>query len=60
MTIKPYQPKTGQPCHCKHGIERDNYPQCEGTGMMIDFKAIRDRKLAKPVRTPETADWIVC
>lgn len=25
-----YQPKTGQPCDCKRGIERDNCPACEG------------------------------
>lgn len=43
-TSKPeYQPKTGQKCHCKRGIERDNCPDCEGTGMRIDFAAIRAR-----------------
>jgi hypothetical protein len=36
----PYQPKTGQKCNCRKGIERDNCPQCEGTGMRIDFRAI--------------------
>lgn len=40
---KPYQPKTGEPCHCKPGRERDNCPDCEGTGMRIDFAAIRAR-----------------
>lgn len=39
-----YSPKTGSKCGCKRGIERDNCPSCEGTGMCIDFKAIRDRK----------------
>jgi|SRR5205809_3496495 len=38
---KPYQPKTGQPCHCKPGVHRDNCPDCEGTGWRIDFAAIR-------------------
>jgi hypothetical protein len=38
-----YQPKTGQPCHCKRGVQRDNCPDCEGTGMRIDFNAIRAR-----------------
>ena len=38
-----YQPKTGQPCSCRPGQQRDNCPACEGTGMRIDFKAIRDR-----------------
>lgn len=40
---KPYQPKTGRACSCKPGIQRDNCPACEGTGMMIDFAAIRAR-----------------
>ncbi len=35
------QPKTGQPCTCKPGRERDNCPNCEGTGWRIDFQAIR-------------------
>lgn len=38
-----YQPKTGSRCTCKPGGQRDNCPQCEGTGMQIDFKAIRER-----------------
>ena len=40
---QPYQPKTGQPCSCRAGIQRDNCPQCEGTGQRIDFAAIRNR-----------------
>lgn len=44
---KPYQPKTGATCHCKRGQHRDNCPDCEGTGMRIDFRAIRERS-AKP------------
>lgn len=39
-----YQPKTGQKCHCKRGIQRDNCPACEGTGWRIDFAAIRNRR----------------
>src|SRR5438128_11130754 len=27
-----YQPKTGAPCSCKRGAQRDNCPTCEGTG----------------------------
>lgn len=38
---RPYQPKTGQPCHCKPGQHRDNCPDCEGTGWRIDFARIR-------------------
>jgi hypothetical protein len=37
-----YQPKTGEPCGCRRGQERDNCPQCEGTGQRIDFKRIRE------------------
>lgn len=40
---RPYQPKTGRACSCKRGQQRDNCPQCEGTGQCIDFKAIRER-----------------
>jgi hypothetical protein len=38
---RPYQPKTGQQCSCKRGVQRDNCSQCEGTGWIIDFAAIR-------------------
>jgi RecJ-like exonuclease len=38
-----YQPKTGEPCACKPGVQRDNCPACEGTGQRIDFAAIRAR-----------------
>lgn len=40
---KPYQPKTGGRCGCHRGVERDNCPNCEGTGWVIDFRAIRER-----------------
>jgi hypothetical protein len=43
MKTTQYQPKTGKPCGCKRGVQRDNCPQCEGTGMRIDFAAIRER-----------------
>lgn len=43
-----YQPKTGQRCTCKRGVERDNCAACEGTGLCIDFAAIRGRH--KPAR----------
>lgn len=42
-----YQPKTGQRCTCKRGIQRDNCPACEGTGWRIDFAAIRNRPLER-------------
>lgn len=41
MKTEMYQPKTGQRCHCRPGIQRDNCPDCEGTGQRIDFAAIR-------------------
>jgi len=44
---QPHQPKTGQPCYCKRGQQRDNCPQCEGTGLVIDFQAIRSEVMAK-------------
>jgi hypothetical protein len=28
-------------CHCRAGVERDNCPDCEATGMRIDFARIR-------------------
>ena len=36
----PFTPKTGATCSCRAGIERDNCPNCEGTGKVIDFRAI--------------------
>ena len=41
--MSAYQPKTGAQCGCRRGVQRDNCPHCEGTGMVIDFKAIRAR-----------------
>lgn len=65
-----YQPKTGEKCSCKPGIERDNCPSCEGTGMKIDFKKIRARNVkptkegkiiqrpeAKPTCTAHGKEW---
>ncbi len=49
-TAQCYQPKTGKPCYCKRGIQRDNCPQCEGTGWVIDFAAIRAK--TGSLRTP--------
>jgi hypothetical protein len=36
-----YQPKTGEKCFCRRGVQRDNCVTCEGTGQRIDFAAIR-------------------
>lgn len=43
-TDQGYQPKTGAACSCRPGVQRDNCAACEGTGMIIDFAAIRARK----------------
>ena len=48
-----YQPKTGVPCACRQGVQRDNCPECEGTGQRIDFAAVRARGSAS--RPPEPA-----
>jgi hypothetical protein len=37
------RPFTGARCGCRPGVERDNCPNCEGTGRVIDFAAIRAR-----------------
>ena len=39
-----YQPKTGAMCSCRKGTACDNCAACEGTGMVIDFAAIRARR----------------
>jgi len=39
-----YQPKTGAKCSCRPGVQRDNCPSCEGTGMVVDFRTIRQAK----------------
>lgn len=44
-----YQPKTGAKCTCRRGVERDNCPTCEGTGWVIDFRAIHTARAEKPV-----------
>ena len=49
-----YQPKTGQPCGCKRGQQRDNCPECEGTGQRIDFQALR-QGWCKPCGFPRHA-----
>ena len=54
--MKNYQPKTGKKCYCRKGIERDNCPACEGTGLKIDFNAIRKANVTPQVEAlPERA-----
>lgn len=31
-------------CGCRRGVERDNCPNCEGTGIAIDWRAYHARK----------------
>ncbi len=64
MVKEAYQPKTGQACSCKPGLERDNCPQCEGTGQRIDFAAIRaknsgGKKIAEADITEAHQAWKV-
>jgi hypothetical protein len=47
--VREYQPKKGGKCSCRPGQQRDNCPACEGTGMLIDFAAIRNAKPLVPV-----------
>jgi len=51
-----YTPRTGARCYCRPGLERDNCPNCEGTGWAIDFRALHAaRKIAK--KNPSNAQW---
>ena len=50
-----YQPKTGAACSCRRGQQRDNCPECEGTGWRIDFAAIRANTQAV---TTANKEWI--
>ena len=43
------------PCSCRRGRERDNCPQCEGTGNRIDFRAWHRNK-PKPAPTITITD----
>jgi len=47
--INEYQPKTGAKCGCRRGVQRDNCPNCEGTGYVIDFRQIRNRRPLVPI-----------
>ena len=33
-------------CHCRRGLERDNCPNCEGTGWAIDWREWHSRPKA--------------
>lgn len=55
-----YQPKTGASCHCRRGIERDNCPNCEGTGKAINFALIRARKITQQTIDEETHKCPMC
>jgi hypothetical protein len=45
--MSAYTPNTGAKCTCKPGVHRDNCPTCEGTGWVIDFRAIHSARKAK-------------
>lgn len=44
---------TGERCACRPGVQRDNCPQCEGTGRRLDFAAIRARTAPTYYTCPE-------
>jgi len=50
-------PVTGAACGCRRGLERDNCPNCEGTGRAIDWRAFhaakRERVAAWARRFPD-------
>ena len=39
-------PLTGDACYCRPGVERDNCPQCEGTGREINWTAFHAARRA--------------
>ncbi len=46
------------PCHCRRGMERDNCPQCEGTGQRINFPLLRLRaNVARASKEQGAAKW---
>lgn len=51
-------PLTGAKCGCKRGIERDNCPNCEGTGKAIDWRRFHtDKKTG--FQSPQYLDWVL-
>lgn len=49
-----YQPKTGQRCDCKPGLQRDNCPACEGTyGLRSTASAALRATRSNTQRRPE-------
>lgn len=54
-----HQPKTGERCSCRRGVQRDNCPACEGTGWRVDFAAIRQRTAICSVLTRDMIDAYV-
>jgi len=48
-------PLTGSACGCKRRIERDNCPNCEGTGKAIDWRKFHANKGPTPQVEPTWA-----
>lgn len=59
-------PKTGVACTCKRGVQRDNCPQCEGTGQVIDYAALRAARgvwrwvVVRPDATMPEGTYVLC
>jgi hypothetical protein len=49
-------PYTGERCGCKRGIERDNCPQCEGSGKRVDFARIHRERAERERLAREMAN----
>ena len=57
-------PKTGKPCSCKKGIERDNRSNCEGTGMAIDWRKFhadknKDKEVKESLTEAKVGDKVI-
>lgn len=50
------QPTTGAPCCCRPGNQRDNCRHCEGTGLRVDFAALRAQTIKPKTFRIDTGD----
>ena len=57
MKKKASSTPTLGPCSCKRGQQRDNCPQCEGTGQRIDFAALRAAKSTPAQPAPQRGSY---
>ena len=43
-------------CNCKKGVWRDNCPECEGTGIRIDWRKFHRKKQLKKWSTADVVN----